>query len=94
MCLRIRIRLITILCLAVVMITPNAWAGANPEVRLALDLMTRTKTQSCATLAGRYLSCDSIRVSLPDTGSFRAARPPPPPSRSAHGITPSATGAS
>jgi hypothetical protein len=51
----------------------EARAGANPDVHLALDMMARTKSQSCETLASRYLSCDSIRISLPDTGSFRAA---------------------
>ena len=50
-----------------------ARAGANPDVHLALDVMSKTKTQSCASLAGRYLSCDSIRTALPDTGNFRVA---------------------
>ena len=54
-------------------VVQKAEAGANPDVHLALDVMSRTKTQSCASLAGRYLSCDSIRASLPDTGSFSAA---------------------
>jgi len=51
----------TALCLGVV---GHAVAGNNPAAQLALDMQAKSKTRSCATMAGTYTSCSLINRSV------------------------------